>query len=216
MQHLKDVLKCILLLAVIALCVKTIKVLDSVDQSVAQLHDDVHASTVKANAVLDDTHALITESSQTVIAARYAVNQARPKILLALEDSHHLLLESGLTAMEVRKAAVEQRAYWNQTGKETVSLLAKVNAIADGLDKTSVELNASLAATTKAVQSADKAIQHADAVISDPAIPSVLHHGDAILADGQKVADRLAQPVATTKRVLSFAWNSFLHWVGAK
>jgi UDP-N-acetyl-D-mannosaminuronic acid transferase (WecB/TagA/CpsF family) len=54
--------------------------------------------------------------------------------------------------------------------------------------------------STHSVESANKtivqlngAIADANKVISDPAIPSTIGHADKILADGEKVADRIGR-----------------------
>lgn len=207
--RLTSLLKAGLLLAGILLCAKAFTFLDHLGKTVvavrgdvAQMAGDVHASAVKVDATLDDSRKLLSAVTSTVKAARGTIEAARPKILISLDDSHHLLLEAGLTAAEARKASVEQRAYWAKTSQDTDALVRNLNVFVDSANKTTLQVN--------------KAVADADAVISNPAIPSTIGHADKILADGEKVADRLAAPVNTAKKALSFAWNSFLHYFGAK
>lgn len=209
MERLTSWLKAGLLFGGILLCAKAFFFLDHLDKDlfavradVAQVANDVHASTLRVNGALDDSRKLLTATTATVKSAKGTIDASRPKVLLALDDSHHLLLEAGLTAMEARKAAAEQRAYWNKTSQETNELVKNLNTIVESANKTTAQLNG--------------AIANANKVISDPAIPSMIGHGDKILADGEKVADRLAAPVNTIKKAASFAWNAFLHYFGAK
>lgn len=191
---MKEFLKCLCLLAVLVLSAKLFVVLDHLGKSVTAVRGDLHEIAEKSGRALDDSHALMKEATVTVQAARVTINEARPKIKLTLDDSHHLLLEAGLTAKEARLAAVEQRAYWNQTGKETVALLGKVNVMADDLDKTMISAN-------KAMQDTDAAIQHADLIISDPAIKETLQHADGTMANVEKVSAKFAKPSSIAKAV---------------
>lgn len=206
MKHLKDSLVCLLLVAVIALSVKAFIFLDHLGKTVvavrgdvAQVMYDVHDSTVKVNATLDDSRKLISTTTSTVKAARGTIEAARPKILISLDDSHHLLLEAGLTAAEARKASVEQRAYWAKTSQDTDALVRNLNAFVDSANKTTLQVN--------------KAVADADAVISDPAIPSTMKHADKILADGEKVADRFAKPASAVKAGFTWVLDRVAHFL---
>lgn len=216
MNKVTSWLKAGLLFGGILFCAKAFIFLDRLDKTVfavradvAQVADDIHGAAGKLGATLDDSNKLLAATTETVklaggtvTAARQTIDAARPKVLIALDDSHHLLLEAGLTVEEARKASVEQRAYWAKTSQDTDALVKNLNTFVDSANKTTLQLNG--------------AIADADKVISNPAIPSTIGHADKILADGQKVADRLAAPVNTAKRIASMAWNSLMHYLGAK
>lgn len=223
MKQVLDVLKAATMLAAIVFLAKGFFVLDHAQKSLVAVRADIHeiagavtSSTGKLNTALDDTHTLLQSANtavsiagdtakqalETVNAAQRIAADAEPKITLALDRTNRLLLESDLTSKEIRQASVEQRENLKQIGERSLESLDKFNAATD--------------AAKHAIQDMDIAVNHADTVINDPNIPSTFKHVDKMAADGEKVADRLAAPVNTVKRIAIFSWNSFLHFFGAR
>lgn len=166
-------------------------------------------------------------SAETIGAAHQVMNTNSIKAGAVLDkakedltDLNRVVLSIGGTSGIIRKAAQAQADYWNKNGEQSVELFRKANVAAEGLNQTLGQATKTLAAvedTTKRLQgpidSVNRIVVDADKIVGDPNIPKVIDNANGILADGKKVADRFAAPVTTAKKVSTFIWNSFLHWV---
>lgn len=140
----------------------------------------VRSTGLKLNATIDQVEQTTAETHKRIADTSSNVNA--------------LLIQLGLTADEARRAAIEQRAYWDKAGAETVRALGKTNDVLDQANRTlsSVDesqrriadqtiaalssLPASVQAATGAMNQAAADLRSANTILQDPNIPQTLAH----------------------------------------
>lgn len=126
--------------------------------------------------------------------------EARRRIADTSQNLNAILVQTGLAADEMRRAATDQKSYWDQAGKQTVSALQKTNNVLDEAQRTLYSLNnsqqqianatvrslagapAAIEASTDAMKQAATDLQTVNQILGDAHIPATLAHVDATMA----------------------------------
>jgi len=80
-------------------------------------------------SVKADTHTIATDTDD-------AVKELKKRVVDTSQNLNALLIQLGLASYEAQAASREQRAYWNKIGKESVTLIADLDATVKGLNET--------------------------------------------------------------------------------
>ena len=211
LSRLTSWLKAGLLFGGILLCAKAFIFLDHLDKTVfavkgevAQVQTDLSTSLGKVNTVLDDGHKLIPAATDTVREATKTLDDSRPK-LLAVIDSANGLFGAATDTVNFAKPKIG-------------TALDRTNRFLLEADTGSAAIRKQELANAQTWDASGKQFLLFLGKLNGIAdhTDSAVIHGDKILANGEKISNRLAQPVTTVKKIAGWTWNSALHYLGAK
>src|SRR5438046_8000832 len=124
--------------------------------------------------------AAIDEMTQTTA-------EARKRLVDTSQNMNVILIQSGLAADEARRAAIEQRAYWNQAGAETVTAIRQIQQTTKSVDDSQKQiaqatvmslqsLQPAAQASTEAMQQAANDLESLNKILADQNIAQLIEH----------------------------------------
>jgi hypothetical protein len=175
---------------------------------------------VAAGLFLQDLRKAAVELQKTAIATTSLVQEAHARVMGTSQNLNAILLQVGMASDEVRRASVEQRAYWNQLGDESVKFLQDSRVTIDALQTTATDADRDLArisdstvealdsvppamqSATKTLDASTKAVSDAAKILESPTIPETQQHIDNISSSLDVWVKRVTKPASVVKSVI--------------